>query len=356
MRLLIELNGQHRRARGGRISIVRVIMILLALPALVLGCILIFGAVYRSGPASGVSFDDDTIIRQHLHEISPPPPVGARLHNALLALEAKASFSTDPPLVVTGLMIGPGGILLATQSHGVHVYDRQSKTWQSSGDDDTNSDATADTSPGDTNAMPVPAEVSASPIIADLIDWMGERQYSFVTNNAGSDLSIGASFADKDGKSPSYDCIFSANGEHDTLTVTTSSARAIPSGMEGATLAWLTAANMEEHWGFYGVDTDTRKLWFRLSVYRSDGHVNSDELDHVLEEAGTAMHQATSLLAEFPDQNDVHTAYGTEWFWNSGRAPVVRLRPLPTGAARPNVMASGRGSARHAEGNQCLGI
>ena len=353
---MIELNGKPREARGERIGIGHVIMMLLALNALILGGLLMFGRVYRSDPAPGVSVDDDDIIRQHLREISPPPPVGARLHNALLALKAKASFSTDPPLVVTGLMIGPGGILLTTQSHGVHVYDRQTKTWQSSGDDDTNSDATADTSPGDTNAMPVPADVSVSPIIADLIDWMGERLYSFVTNNAGSDLSIDASFADKDGKSPSYDCIFSANGEHDTLTVTTSSTRAIPSGMEGATLAWLTAANMEEHWGFYGVDTDTRKLWFRLSLYHSDGHVNSDELDHVLEEVGTAIHQTISLPAEFPDQDGALAGHGKELLRSHGRAALVHSQPPLPGAARPDVSKSGRGHIRRAEGDRCLGI
>ena len=187
MRLLIELNGKPGEARGGRIGLGRVIVMLLALHALVFGGMLMFGRGNRSDPATGVSVDDDDIIRQHLREISPPPPVGARLHNALLALEAKASFSTDPPLVVTGLMIGPGGILLATQSHGVHVYDRQSKTWQTSGEDGFASDATApdgitdDAQPSITNAMPVPADINANPILADLVRWMGKRQYAFVT-------------------------------------------------------------------------------------------------------------------------------------------------------------------------------
>ena len=196
MRLLIELNGKPGEARGGRIGLGRVIVMLLALHALVFGGMLMFGRGNRSDPATGVSVDDDDIIRQHLREISPPPPVGARLHNALLALEAKASFSTDPPLVVTGLMIGPGGILLATQSHGVHVYDRQSKTWQTSDEDGSAAEATADAPPANTNAVPVPANISASPILADLIRRMGERQYAFITNDTGSELSIGATFAD----------------------------------------------------------------------------------------------------------------------------------------------------------------
>jgi hypothetical protein len=196
MRLLIELNGQPGKARGGRIGIGRVIIILLALSALVLGCLLLFGAIYRSDPASGMSVDDDTIIRQHLREISPPPPVGTRLHNALRALAAEPSYTPNPPLVVTGLMIGPGGILLTTQSHGVHVYDRQSKTWQTSDEDGSAAEATADAPPANTNAVPVPANISASPILADLIRRMGERQYAFITNDTGSELSIGATFAD----------------------------------------------------------------------------------------------------------------------------------------------------------------
>lgn len=163
MRLLIELNGQPGTSHGRRIDFVDVVLLLVALPALVLGCALIFGAVYQPDPPSGVSVDDDNIIRERLSEITSSPTVGTRLRNALLALEAQASSSTDPPLVVTGLMIGPGGILLTTQSHGIHIYDRQTKTWHMSGDDDTNSDATADSSPGDTNAAP--ADVSTSSLV-----------------------------------------------------------------------------------------------------------------------------------------------------------------------------------------------
>jgi hypothetical protein len=173
MRLLIELNGQPRTSTGRKTHIVDVMQILLAVSALVLGCVVIFGAIYQSDPPSGVSVDDDNIIRQHLREISPQPTVSARLRNALLALEANASVSTDPPLVVTGLMIGPGGIMLTTQSHGVHIYDRQTKTWQTSGDDGSNSDATTpdgptdDAQPTNTAAMQVSADIGASRREAD---------------------------------------------------------------------------------------------------------------------------------------------------------------------------------------------
>jgi hypothetical protein len=62
-------------------------------------------------------------------------------------------------------------------------------------------------------------------------------------------------------------------------------------------------------------------LWFRVSLYHSDGHVNSDKLDHVLEEADTAMKHAITLLGEFPGQGDVQDAN------------EPRSRPLPTTAA-----------------------
>jgi hypothetical protein len=165
MRLMIELTGRTGVSPGRKTDVMGVILMLLV-PALALGCLLIFGAVYRSDPPSGMSVDDDNIIRQHLREISPPPPVGTRLHNALLALEANASASTDPPLVVTGLMIGPGGIMVTTQSNGVHIYDRQTKTWQTSEDDGSNSDPTIpdgttdDAQPTNTNTMQVSADVS----------------------------------------------------------------------------------------------------------------------------------------------------------------------------------------------------
>jgi hypothetical protein len=168
MRLLIELNGQPGVSPRKKIRIVDVMLILLALAALVLGCVVILGTIYQSDPPSGVSVDDDNIIRLHLREISPPPTVGDRLRNALLALEANASSSADPPLVVTGLMIGPGGIMVTTQSHGVHIYDRQTKTWQTSVDDGSSSDATTtpdgttdDAQPTNTNAMQVSADVSS---------------------------------------------------------------------------------------------------------------------------------------------------------------------------------------------------
>lgn len=149
MKLVLEVNERHRKPRRHRaINVFRVVLIVLALHALVLGGFFIFEAVFIFDPMPGVSAADGNIIRSRLHEVSPPPPVSVRLHHALQVLEADVSSAQNPPVVVTMLAIGPGGILVGTQSHGIHIYNRQTRTWQTASEDDSSA-ASTNTPPED---------------------------------------------------------------------------------------------------------------------------------------------------------------------------------------------------------------
>ena len=61
--------------------------------------------------------------------------------------------------------------------------------------------------------------------------------------------------------------------------------------------SWIANANDDSQWGFYGFDTEKHELWFRISLFRPEGRVESDELDRILNEILSAMHNASSVLS-----------------------------------------------------------
>src|SRR5580704_18303457 len=115
MRLSIELTGRNRRLRREKPTRGRSILSLVALPVMIIGGILAISAFRCSDPVPGVSADDDKLIRAHLREIAPPPAMAVRVRDAMQVFRANVMPNGDTPIMVTGLMIGPGAIVLNTQ-------------------------------------------------------------------------------------------------------------------------------------------------------------------------------------------------------------------------------------------------
>ncbi len=293
MRLSIELIGRYRQRKKptGR----RIFLYLVGLPIAVVGVILAISACRSSDPVPGISADDDNLIRAHLREIAPPPAMVLRVRNAIQVFRTNVMPINDAPETITGLMIGPGGILINTQSHGIHIYDRDTKTWNTLDDSDPTSDST--------NNQPSVETDSDDSMMGAVIRWSSERHYSFVTNSIKDGLTLAAIFFENPGKEPTCCCLFASNPEHNTLTMTAWISPAIPAGMETAAVLWTTLANAIETMGFYGIDPTERKVWFRLSLYRPNGHLEPDELDYLLENAITAMHCANSFLTHDGDHD-----------------------------------------------------
>lgn len=170
MRLSIELTGRCGHSRQTQLAGGRIVLLLVALPVVVIGGILAISACQSSDPVPGVSADDDKLIRTHLHEIAPPPAMALRIRDAMQMFRANVVPVNRTPVTITALMVGPGGILISTQSHGIHLYDRETKTWSMLSGDDT--------SPDTTNDEPsVETETNNTPM-AHMIRWSGEHRCS----------------------------------------------------------------------------------------------------------------------------------------------------------------------------------
>jgi hypothetical protein len=173
VRLTIELNGRRNCSRPPILTSGRVLLFMVGLPIVVIGGLLAISACRSSDPVPGISADDDNLIRVHLREIAPPPAMAMRSRDAMQVFQANIMRIGDTPVTVISLMVGSGAILSNTQSHGAHIYDRQTKTWRTTEDDGSSPDATTpdgttnDAQPTNTDAMQVSADICASPIMWD---------------------------------------------------------------------------------------------------------------------------------------------------------------------------------------------
>jgi hypothetical protein len=151
---------------------------------------------------------------------------------------------------------------------------------------------------GDRSGAVTELQVSRrTPMMGDVSRWMDERHYDFITSHVDSDLVLSTEFADEPGKSRSCTCSFAINPNRDVLTVTASFSPAVSTGAEVTAFSWVANANDDSMWGFYGFDPEKHELWFRISLFRPEGRVESDELDRILNEVLSAMRNARSVLS-----------------------------------------------------------
>ena len=138
-----------------------------------------------------------------------------------------------------------------------------------------------------------------NPLIYGVGRWMEARHYMCTTNQGLCGCEISACFAEKVGQGPSCECVFTTNPGRDTLCATAIFSPAVPRGKEATAVAWVISANSDLLWGCYGVDLQSRQLWFRVAFFHPDGRVREEDLDRMLSEALGAWCQAhQSLLGQ----------------------------------------------------------
>jgi hypothetical protein len=147
----------------------------------------------------------------------------------------------------------------------------------------------------------VPTPATLSPMMKDVARWFQQRELSYTTNEIGGEMTFRAIFADQPGEEPSCAWTVATNSEKDLLTIHTVFSPAISPGMETLAFVWLTSANSESPWGFYGFDAQESQLWFRISLFRANQHVEASEMDRLLLETMTAMGKARKLLTNGDD-------------------------------------------------------
>jgi len=125
-----------------------VILVVVVLHCIILAGLYIFEVGSSAVPGPCLNVDDQSNIRNYLRRISPPPSLAARLVNALR--QATRTIQDVPefvpgtahsPVRITMLLVTFDGILLGTESHGMHMYDRLTETWLAL--DEAESDDTA---------------------------------------------------------------------------------------------------------------------------------------------------------------------------------------------------------------------
>jgi hypothetical protein len=140
-----------------------------------------------------------------------------------------------------------------------------------------------------------------NPMLATTAAWLHQRNYSFVTNVAGTQTRLVAEFATFPGDALSATFTFSTDEATNTLRAHVIFSPGIANDDSSTTLEWLAEANEKTSLGTFGFDTIERKFWFRIELLRLDHRVSDEELDWIMEEANAAVRRTHEfLISELP--------------------------------------------------------
>jgi hypothetical protein len=143
------MKTRRRKTQSSRRRhVARVIFVVVALHCVILAGLYVFDAGSSTVSAPCLNMDDQTNIRNYLRRVSPPPSLAVRLVNALRqatrTIQDAPEFvpgSSHAPVRITMLLVTPDGILLGTESHGMHIYNRLTRTWLALGEEESDDTA-----------------------------------------------------------------------------------------------------------------------------------------------------------------------------------------------------------------------
>jgi hypothetical protein len=146
------------------------------------------------------------------------------------------------------------------------------------------------------------AQVAEEPLLKSVIAWLDQRQYHYTVTKRRRESIITAVFADEPGKLPACSCVISA--ELDMVRVAALLHPSVPADHDADVPKWLAEANFTSFWGFFGYSADSHELWFRIALFRPEGSVTASEMDQVLTEVFSAMHESADFLEENTPASD----------------------------------------------------
>ncbi len=170
--------------------------------------------------------------------------------------------------------------------------------------------------------MPTDSSPTFDPLMASARDWLQVRKYVYATNVEDDVTSFQTYFADLPGDADSASCFIHNGTNGDTLILNARLSPMAGKSQSDQVNSWVAEANSHSQWGFFGLDDEDRRVWFRIALFRPAGKVTAEDMDRLVNEVIGAIHQWRGFIEE----NDVMETLTSDT--NNANPPDDQLRGI----------------------------